>query len=62
MKKVSAIVFALIVLMTSGQAFCEEKKGKAGWGAETMVASYQIGIGDILEITTWKEPDFTRPN
>jgi polysaccharide export outer membrane protein len=62
MKKVSVIVIALIVLITSGQAFCEEKKPKGGWGAETMVDSYQIGIGDILEITTWKEPDFTRPN
>jgi polysaccharide export outer membrane protein len=25
-----------------------------------MVPAYQIGIGDILEITTWKEPDFSR--
>jgi polysaccharide export outer membrane protein len=23
--------------------------------------SYRIGSGDILEITTWKEPDFSRP-
>ena len=27
---------------------------------EILVDSYQIGVGDILEITTWKEPDFTR--
>jgi polysaccharide export outer membrane protein len=45
--------------MIGSQAFCQDKP-KAGWGAETMVDSYQIGIGDILEITTWKEPDFTR--
>ena len=24
--------------------------------------SYQIGVGDLLEITTWKEPDFSREN
>ncbi len=28
----------------------------------TLVDSYQIGIGDVLEIITWKEPDFTRQN
>jgi polysaccharide export outer membrane protein len=46
------------------EAFCEDNaaKPKASWGAETMVDNYQIGIGDVLEITTWKEPDFTRPN
>lgn len=39
--------------------------------AETLVASnvklkginnYKIGIGDVLEIITWKEPDFSRNN
>ena len=28
--------------------------------AETDVDSYRIGSGDILEIITWKEPDFSR--
>jgi polysaccharide export outer membrane protein len=45
--------------MIGSQAFCQDKP-KSSWGAETMVDSYQIGIGDILEITTWKEEDFTR--
>jgi polysaccharide export outer membrane protein len=64
MKKASAIVIALIILMASGQALCQEKKStvKLGSIGETLVDSYQIGIGDILEITTWKEPDFTRAN
>jgi polysaccharide export outer membrane protein len=48
----------------TSEAFCEDKatKPKGSWGAETVVDSYQIGIGDVLEITTWKEPDFSRPN
>jgi polysaccharide export outer membrane protein len=59
--KIIIIVFVAVIfnLCFNLPAFCQDKP-KAGWGAETMVDSYQIGIGDILEITTWKEPDFTR--
>jgi len=59
MKKTLCLFLTLTFVMIGSQAFCQDKP-KAGWGAETMVDSYQIGIGDILEITTWKEPDFTR--
>jgi polysaccharide export outer membrane protein len=48
--------------MAATEAFCQQKAATGGWGAETIVDSYQIGIGDVLEITTWKEPDFTREN
>ena len=53
----------LIVLFTL-PAFCEEKKTEIKLGSigETLIDSYHIGIGDILEITAWKEPDFTRDN
>ena len=39
-----------------------EKKSKAQqtWSAKASSQDYEIGAGDILEITTWKEPDFTR--
>ena len=64
MKKTLCIGLIIVIALISAQAFCEEKKStiKMGPIGETMVDSYQIGIGDILEITTWKEPDFTRTN
>ena len=31
-----------------------------GWSPWVSLDSYKIGSSDILEIVTWKEPDFTR--
>lgn len=28
----------------------------------TAISEYKIGVGDVLEIVTWKEPDFSREN
>jgi polysaccharide export outer membrane protein len=64
--KTILIAFVSVILITSLTlpVFGEEKKStlKLGSIGETLVDSYQIGIGDILEITTWKEPDFSREN
>ena len=60
MKKTLSIVLIIVFALTGSTIFAQEQKPKAHVIAETMVDSYQIGIGDILEITTWKEPDFTR--
>ena len=64
MKKTLCISLIIVFALASSQAFCEEKKSRVKLGSigETLVDSYQIGIGDILGITTWKEPDFTREN
>jgi polysaccharide export outer membrane protein len=58
------IILIIFAATFSPNVFAQDKatKPKSGWGAATMVDSYQIGIGDVLEITTWKEPDFSRPN
>ena len=61
MKKTFCIWLTLILTVAATEAFGAAKAG-TGWGAETIVDSYQIGIGDVLEITTWKEPDFSRQN
>jgi polysaccharide export outer membrane protein len=63
LKTISITIVLIIFAATfTLKVFAQDKatKPKGGGGAETMVASYQIGIGDVLEITTWKEPDFTR--
>ncbi len=59
-----AIVAVMLITSFTLPGFAQEKKSKITMGSigQTLVDSYQIGIGDILGITTWKEPDFTREN
>jgi polysaccharide export outer membrane protein len=59
MKKTLCLLLTLIFVTVASEGIAQQKTGAI---TETMVESYQIGIGDILEITTWKEPDFTREN
>jgi polysaccharide export outer membrane protein len=60
MKKVICLFAILALVVSASQTFGQQNKASSTVIAETMVASYQICIGDILEITTWKEPDFSR--
>ncbi|UCF90813.1 MAG: polysaccharide biosynthesis/export family protein [Desulfobacterales bacterium] len=51
------------VILLSLQLYAAEKKGSEAaqtWSAKASKSAYLIGAGDILEIITWKEPDFTR--
>ena len=59
MKKLSVLLTSLLVIAVIGigESSGAEKKT---WSAKASSQDYQIGAGDILEITTWKEPDFTR--
>ena len=59
MKKVAIAILCLLfsITISVGHLFGAEKKT---WSAKANAQDYQIGAGDILEITTWKEPDFTR--
>jgi polysaccharide export outer membrane protein len=64
MKIILRLLLIITLLFGTTKAFCEEKKTtvKLGSIGQVLVDSYQIGIGDVLEITTWKEPDFSRQN
>ena len=64
MKKTVCIFLVLIFVLTTTAVFAQEQKSKTttGWTIDTVGEPYQIGVGDILEIVTWKEPDFTRQN
>ena len=65
MKKttLSALFIMLIGAMLAAAVYSEEES-KSGSDKKTPIISqeetYKIGSGDILEIMTWKEPDFTR--
>ena len=64
MKRKALTIFCvlIVVAINAGQLLAAEKKSKAKqtWSAKASAQDYEIGHGDILEITTWKEPDFTR--
>ena len=63
MKRTAIVSICLLIsLAIAGHLFAAEKKskGKQIWSAKASAQDYQIGAGDILEINTWKEPDFTR--
>ena len=64
MKRKALTIFCvlIVVAINAGQLLAAEKKSKAKqtWSAKASAQDYEIGPGDILEITTWKEPDFTR--
>ena len=64
MKRIAIIIFCLLIVITIGvgHLLAAEKKSEAKqtWSAKDSAQDYQIGAGDILEITTWKEPDFSR--
>ena len=53
-KKLNLCIFSLslILLLISPQISSGQEK--------TNKSSYKIGVGDVLEIITWKEPDFSR--
>jgi len=50
-------------MIVPGQLAAAEKKtadAKQTWSAKASHTDYNIGAGDILEITIWKEPDLSR--
>ena len=51
------LIVAFSIFIVSQADAADEKKV---WSAKENQGAYQIGGGDILEITTWKEPDFSR--
>ena len=52
MKKVLLQTLVMVLFITAFNAFAQENKAAT--------PEYRIGIGDVLEIVTWKEPDFSR--
>jgi len=63
MKKEFILIVCLLISITvgAGQILAAEKKSKAKqtWSAKASANEYHVGVGDILKITTWKEPDLS---
>ena len=55
-------LFAIIAIGVGQPAADDTKTAKETktWSAKASRDDYRIGSGDILEIVTWKEPDFSR--
>ena len=62
MKRTAIFSICLLFLLTivGHLSAAEKTTAKQTWSAKDSAQDYQIGAGDILEITTWKEPDFSR--
>ena len=64
--KTSLLLFSfcltLILAFNTPQVYSADKATETskGWSPWVSIDSYKIGSSDILEIITWKEPDFTR--
>jgi polysaccharide export outer membrane protein len=53
-----------VITIGAGQLMAADKKQSQAtqiWSAKESQKDYRISPGDILEITTWKEPDLSRP-
>ena len=60
---VSVLIICIIALSAYGKAgisAAEKKEGTQETSPNKIVQEYLIGSGDILDIMTWKEPDFTK--
>ena len=72
-KKLLIVIFCfVIILVFNAQHICiaagsspasgKSNAAKAGnkWSGWVFADAYKIGCGDVLDIITWKEPDFSR--
>ena len=59
MRRSFFVVFIIASVLVSTSAFAADQP-KQTWSAKAAAQDYRIGSGDILEIVTWKEPDFSR--
>ena len=60
MKKKNIWVLFPIVAIIFGAGHLAAADKKTTWSARASAKDYKIDAGDILEITTWKEPDLSR--
>jgi len=57
-KCMAAVCFCFLMVFSGGVS--AQDKAAQTWSAKSQAAEYRIGAGDVLEISTWKEPDLSR--
>jgi polysaccharide biosynthesis/export protein len=56
----SMTAFAVFIFLVVSQGALAQDKAAQTWSAKSQSMEYRIGAGDIMEISTWKEPDLIR--
>jgi len=60
-KLVLLCMTVLLSLIIAGSVAFAQDKPVQTWSAKSQGSTYVIGAGDVLNISTWKEPELTRP-
>jgi len=62
MKSKQLVIAAMVSVFSIGicQSVLSQDKPVQTWSAKSQSSDYRIGAGDMIEVSTWKEPDLSR--
>ena len=62
MKSKQLVIAAMVSVFSIGicQSVLSQDKPVQTWSAKSQSSDYRIGAGDMIEVSTWKEPELSR--